>query len=85
MRRVIRYLKLKFLRWLLSDLAELRVGSNTTIIKPDSIVFESLTADPTSPTAGQIWYRSDLERFVYYDGTNVRILARNTDCPSNTA
>lgn len=34
----------------------------------ESIIFDELGADPGTPTAGQVWYRTDLERFRYFDG-----------------
>ena len=37
----------------------------TVIIKPDRITFPSLTADPSTVQAGDIWYRSDLNRFKF--------------------
>lgn len=38
----------------------------------ESAVFDILTADPVSPEEGQLWYRSDLDGFFYYDGAGVR-------------
>jgi hypothetical protein len=35
------------------------------IIKADRLTFVSLTADPASVTAGDIYYRSDLQRFKF--------------------
>jgi len=78
---LLKRLKQMFVRWLF-DVDELKVG-NSVIIKPDSIIFEALTQDPQSPQEGQIWYRSDLGRLVYYDGTNIRLIAKRSDCSSH--
>jgi hypothetical protein len=34
----------------------------------ETIIFDELAADPGTPESGQIWYRTDLERFRYFDG-----------------
>jgi hypothetical protein len=38
------------------------------------LAFGGVTADPSSPVTGGVWYRSDLNKFRYYDGTTVRSL-----------
>jgi hypothetical protein len=35
-------------------------------------IAHGVTVDPSSPVAGQLWYRSDLARMSYYDGTAAR-------------
>lgn len=37
----------------------------------ETIIFDELTADPSSPEAGEVWFRTDLDRFRYYDGATV--------------
>lgn len=50
---------------------KLHVGEHTIYIKSDRITFMSLTADPSSVTAGDLWYRSDLQKFKFAVDTNV--------------
>ena len=34
----------------------------------ETALFDSLTADPGSPETGELWFRSDLQVFRFYDG-----------------
>lgn len=78
---LLKRLKQMFVRWLF-DVDEVKVG-NSVIIRPDSIVFETLSANPTLMQEGQLWYRADLGRFAYYDGSRVRYVAKSSDCVSH--
>lgn len=42
-------------------------------------VTHRLTADPTTPVEGQFWYRTDLDRICYFDGTVVRRFSYRLD------
>lgn len=44
-----------------------------------SVIFDELTADPGTPEAGEVWFRSDLDRFRYYDGATVHQFATLTE------
>jgi len=69
-KRILKRLKKRFVKWLLSDLDELRIGKNTVTVTGDYIDFSPLTADPTL-SAGRVWFRSDLGRLIYSpDGTS---------------
>ena len=46
-------------------------------LRPASVVFQGLTADP-SLEAGKVWYRSDLDEWRYSpDGTNVKVFGKS--------
>jgi hypothetical protein len=46
-------------------------GSNATNA---GVSFGGITADPSSLTTGNFWYRTDLNKFRYFDGTTTRSL-----------
>jgi hypothetical protein len=54
--------------------------SNTTSA---GISVGGITADPGTVAAGDLWYRPDLGKIKYYDGTTVKILATETDNGTN--
>jgi hypothetical protein len=73
-RGLIKRLKRRFVSWLL-DVEELKVPSqlkvgNTISITGDYIDMERLTSDP-SAKEGRLYYRSDLKRLRYMDGTTI--------------
>lgn len=53
-----------------SDEIRFSTGGNTTYIKPSGgFQFAQVTADPGSPTAGEVWFRSDTGVWKGYNGT----------------
>ena len=69
----MRRLKKRFVRWLLKDLDELKIG-NSMVMYPDRLRFHGNTADPTV-SEGDAWYRSD-QGFLYMNvkGGKCRVL-----------
>lgn len=55
--------------------------SNTTSA---GLSFGGVTADPGTVAAGDLWYRPDLGKIKYYDGTTVKILATEANNISGT-
>lgn len=49
----------------------LKIGDKTVVITGSYIDLPGLTSDP-SLISGRMWYRSDLGKMRYYDGTNVK-------------
>ena len=47
---------------------------NATNLSANYVYFGSLTSDPVSPTAGQLWYRSDLDTLYFYNGTGIVVI-----------
>ena len=58
---------------MVKPLDKIPIGDSITIYG-DRIVFANLTADPSNPENGAVWYRSDLGKFRYYDGSSVNNL-----------
>ena len=70
----------RILEWLLKDVIvdeirvrKLRVGEGTINIGSDYIDLSLLTSDPAL-TEGRVWYRSDLGKIRYYDGSVIKEL-----------
>jgi len=47
----------------------------TTVVTLGAILLRGGTTDPPLEGPGQVWYRTDLKKIRYYDGTSVKTLA----------
>jgi hypothetical protein len=45
-----------------------------TTVQVTNMILTGVTSDPGSPSAGQIWFRSDISQFVGYNGTTKVII-----------